>query len=526
MDSTRPDVSPAAPPARRLALAASAVAVGVLAFLVRLVPVLRGPGGLTGVYAYDDGVHFGAALALVQGRLPYRDLLFLQPPGIVLALSPFGWLAQAVGDREAFVWARLTWMLLGALIAAGVCLLLRRAGTPAALAGGAFYAVYWPSVVSEWTTMLEGLANVFVVAALLLAGVGRPADRRAGLPGPATALLAGVCLGICTAVKIWGVLFVLVLVGSLVLRARAARGAGADPGAGRHAGAWCLLGAAVGGAACGLPFLLAAPAAMWRMVVSDQLGRPADRGQPFERLGVSLGMPARLVDGPSAGWLVGGAGLVALVVLVLAARDPRYRVAPVLAAVFGVLLVAAPSFYPHYAGVLGVPLAVSLGAALGVLRPRPGTGRRRRSVARAATAVFALVLVGAVGWTGVTLRTNAAPGPDTRVVDALRSARGCVTADTPGLLIRADVFSRNLDRGCRTVVDVTGYAYDLDPGGDVPRVDNQRFADAVLGYLRSGEVTVVSRLRRGGDLSTARWQVIEDWPVVVRSGRYVVRSPR
>ena len=48
------------------------MAVGVLAFLVRLVPVLRGPGGLTGVYAYDDGVHFGAAGMLEPG---FRILL-------------------------------------------------------------------------------------------------------------------------------------------------------------------------------------------------------------------------------------------------------------------------------------------------------------------------------------------------------------------------------------------------------------------------------------------------------------------
>ena len=38
----------------------------VLAFLVRLVPVLAG-GGLTGLLGYDDGVYFGGAIALEQG---------------------------------------------------------------------------------------------------------------------------------------------------------------------------------------------------------------------------------------------------------------------------------------------------------------------------------------------------------------------------------------------------------------------------------------------------------------------------
>jgi hypothetical protein len=40
--------------------------------------------GLTGFTNYDDGVNFGGALGLVHGELPYRDFLWLHPPGIEL----------------------------------------------------------------------------------------------------------------------------------------------------------------------------------------------------------------------------------------------------------------------------------------------------------------------------------------------------------------------------------------------------------------------------------------------------------
>src|ERR1044072_4376607 len=84
--------------------------VGLLAFVARLLPVLRG-GGLHGVLGYDDGVCFGAAEAFVFGRLPYHDFVLLHPPGIVLALAPFAGLARLTGDDDsALAVARLVFM--------------------------------------------------------------------------------------------------------------------------------------------------------------------------------------------------------------------------------------------------------------------------------------------------------------------------------------------------------------------------------------------------------------------------------
>ena len=52
---------------------AFALAVGV-----RLALTLTTTGGLFGLGNYDDGVHFAAALGLVNGQLPYRDFLLMR----------------------------------------------------------------------------------------------------------------------------------------------------------------------------------------------------------------------------------------------------------------------------------------------------------------------------------------------------------------------------------------------------------------------------------------------------------------
>src|SRR6476661_2472269 len=82
-----------------------AVAAALVAVVARLVPVLRG-GGLFGLGNYDDGVYYAAGTALLHGLIPYRDYLFLHPPGIVLLLAPFG---LAGHDPTGLATARLAW---------------------------------------------------------------------------------------------------------------------------------------------------------------------------------------------------------------------------------------------------------------------------------------------------------------------------------------------------------------------------------------------------------------------------------
>src|SRR5579862_545272 len=56
---------------------------------------------------YDDGVYMGAATRLSHGVVPYRDFVFLHPPGIILLLTPFAFVGREVGTASANEAARL-----------------------------------------------------------------------------------------------------------------------------------------------------------------------------------------------------------------------------------------------------------------------------------------------------------------------------------------------------------------------------------------------------------------------------------
>ena len=72
--------------------AATVLALGLRVYELSL------PGYLFGLTEYDDGSYFGSAVHLVGGILPYRDFVFVQPPGILLLMAPAALVAQ--GDRH------------------------------------------------------------------------------------------------------------------------------------------------------------------------------------------------------------------------------------------------------------------------------------------------------------------------------------------------------------------------------------------------------------------------------------------
>src|SRR6478752_4443898 len=230
-----------------------ATAAAVLAGAARIVPVLRG-GGLTGLGNYDDGVYDAAGTALLYGVLPYRDYLFLHPPGIVLLLAPFG---LAGHDPTGLAAARLGWMLLGVANTVLVARILRPVGLLAAAVGGLFYATAFPAVYIEWTPLLEAPAQTCVVSAVLLLG---RAEQMAS-PTRVAAVLAGALLGVSATFKIWGVVPVATVLVWLLVRRRWRTATQVATGAVAAVTVICL------------PFFVAAPAQMWRMVVIDQLGR-------------------------------------------------------------------------------------------------------------------------------------------------------------------------------------------------------------------------------------------------------------
>ena len=165
----------------------------------RLVPVVRG-GGLFGIGNYDDGVYYAAATGLVHGLLPYEDFLLLHPPGMPLLLTPFALLAQLTGDAYGFTTARVAWMLLGALNAVLIWKILKPIGLAAGLFGGLSYAVFYPAVYSEKSTLLEGPATTALLIAILLLQPLLNSDSLSRW----RILAAGALVGLTVAIKIWG----------------------------------------------------------------------------------------------------------------------------------------------------------------------------------------------------------------------------------------------------------------------------------------------------------------------------------
>jgi alpha-1,2-mannosyltransferase len=480
--------------------------VFVLAVLVRLGATVRG-AGLYGLGNYDDGVHFAAALGLVNGLLPYRDFLLLHPPGVVLALAPFAALSWLVGEPHAMAVARLAWIVLGGANAVLCGLALRPVSRAAGLLAALFYALSFGAMYVEHTTLLESPATTVLLLGLVLTR----------LLGTATGirdrhyLLAGVLLGLSPALKIWGVVAVLVLVVTLAARR------GRRP-------ALLTLGAAVASctAAC-LPFFLSAPAEMWRMVVVAQLGRRRTVEPVSGRLDDVLGV--RAWTGASGQW---NALLLAVLVIVLGATvlcllRAELRVLAALMITHGALVMTTPMWFLHYAGLTAAPMALVVGGALAVLmswmRPLRWVPPTLASLALLGTLVLAWPLhdidLGDKRFPGEQLRTKVA------------DFGGCTTTDWPMTLIQMDLLQTDIDRGCRFVVDLGGYSYYLidSPYHQESRRKNQDWQALALEYYRSGDAVISVRFSTASGFSKRTAEIVGSWPVLAEAGGYAVRRP-
>lgn len=481
-------------------------AIVALAFLIRLVLLLRG-GGLTGDVVYDDGVHYSAADALVHGRLPYRDFLFLQSPGILLFLAPFAALGAVTADPIGLALARLAFLAVGALNAGLVASYGRRFGRTTAVVAGLAYAVFHPAVFAERAVLLEPLGTAFILLAALLAARSRDAAVArprllAALSGAAGAAAAGV--------KIWYVVPLLVLLAFE-----------------RRHRSMLLLGAAAGGAVIVVPFLAADPAAMVRNVVLDQLGRPRHPDWTIPRrleslVGLaSVRLPAGLAWLPPRVLAVVLLGLL-LLATVATATVPGARVLPVLLLTGVVVLLASPSYFPHYVA-LTAPWTVLI-AAIGARRAGSLVPLGRLGpVAPPVLVLAAVVLVSFhqdMGRVGQRI-------PAAVLAPAARTVR-CVTTDDPVLLAAMNVLSADLARGCPLWPDLTGWTYDRDKGygpgipKELSRRRNAPWQRDVLGYLTSGQAVILNRPDTGLDRTSTA--VILHGRVLARSGHWVLRA--
>jgi hypothetical protein len=476
--------------------------VGVIALLVRLIPVLRG-GGLDFYGRYDDAVYFTASEALTFGRVPYRSFVLLHPPGLILALVPFAILGRLTTDPTGMAAGRLAFMAIGGLNAALVATLAKRWGWIAAVTAGLLYACWMPAVYGEQSTMLEPLATTSTLVALLL--LCRPGNVQVSHRAE---VLAGVALGLSLTFKIWYAAPFLVILLWLLSQRRF------------RSTLRIMGGASASASAILLPFFVLAPSQMFRMVVLDQVER-SGRISVGGRMSFILGVRPLIHDHQTAALVVTEFVVVLVGVAALyCVRDAAARVIVALLGVNLLILLTAPDYYLHYGELTAAPIALVVGIGLAKIH---------------ASSVWQWLARGLVGVVGLVvvlsgLRIVTTPTGDvfpTAAFDAT-APTGCVTADDPQALIDMNRLTTDLRAGCTVPVDVSGITYDRlaevnAKGKRLSRVANPAWQRYLHDYLFSGSSFVV--LRDNVDMMSPEYRsLVNHAPVLASSDGLTLRA--
>lgn len=265
-----------------------------------------------------------------------------------------------------------------------------------------------------------------------------------------------------------------------------------------------------------LPFLITTGPRMIQLIIFTQLGR---NGSGFstgrvERLRSVVGLPeASHLANQVPGALVVFAFLAAASVIGLVAwkrREIRLWVA-VLAGQT-VFLMVAPVFFPHYAGWLAPQVALAAGAVAATAIDWLGPDRRRLGIGAFAVGLAVLAIV-SLRPAGERVRLTPSD-PD------LSGAR-CVTSDAPILLIVTGALRRDLDNGCRLLLNPNSVSHILNAGragGKLSRSKLPEYQREMQDYYTSGDGVIIGRPAKAG-LSAETWAILRArFPIELRRG--------
>src|ERR1700694_1388270 len=162
----------------------STVIIAVFAVLAAGITAyqLSRPGFLLGITP-DISAWFGGSIRLVHGALPYRDFDLLQPPGFALLASPFAFLSEAIGTRDALAAMRLCTPLLAAGNVLLIGYVVRHQGRTAVIVACAVMAFFPAELYAIRSGLLEPVVDLFCLAgtALVFDGDGFARSRRGNL---------------------------------------------------------------------------------------------------------------------------------------------------------------------------------------------------------------------------------------------------------------------------------------------------------------------------------------------------------
>jgi hypothetical protein len=448
-----------------------------LALALRLFTLTR-PGFLTGVSEYDDGVYLGAAIRLTQGALPYRDFAFVQPPGMLLLMTPAALVARLTTTVTAIAFARVLTVLASTACVPLAGNLVRYRGALVTAVTCGILAVYPDDVAAAHTLLLEPWMNL----CCLLAATA--AFRRGRLARPARLAWAGAALGVAGAVKFWAVVpAVILLAACLIVTGRRARRAGAY-----------LAGLAAGFVLPVAPFALAAPATFVRSTLLDQASRVGtavplslrladltgltDVLNTAGRLSPLAGSNSLYANSVEAGLSTASAGWLpfAVTVIGVAAIAAGYLASPrgrshlewfslATAVLASVLILSYSAFFYHYPAFVAPWLALAAGGAAGGLAQGLAQGLagsprfRQMLLAAFAVVIAAMAVIQVAEVTTASVTSSAAIG-------RLIPKGACVVTDETSVAISADRFA-SPGPGCSDVIDALATTLVLSHGVSV-----------------------------------------------------------
>ncbi len=441
------------PESRYLGVIALFVIVGLLLRFY----LLAQPGHLFGVVEYDDGVYFGAALRLIEGVVPYKDFVLVQPPGIAVLLTPIAYIAKTIGTANGLALARIVAIVIDGASIVLVGLLVRWRGRIAVVAACAVMALYPAAIASSQTVLLEPFLNFFSLLGLYLCFRGsRFRSSNAAL------FFGGMLFGVAGSIKAWAIVPAIVVAALLF--------AASKPLAGKiRKLASFAVGVTLGFALLSAPFFLLAPKAFFNQVIAAQLSRV-----PGQRIDFQARMREIAGTGPVVK-MIGHSGVVTAVLSVallvvfltaafeMIAERSNFTIfaLAVTAAVFLALLWPS-DFYYHYADFIAPYLAITVAIALSaqwLQRLGLRHGRHSRPVLLAGVILAFL-------WVTASISYETAKSPDpqpAKLVEQLVPKGACVVTDEASLTVAANRFYAS-NKSCPKMVDSYGTALALSGG--------------------------------------------------------------
>jgi hypothetical protein len=415
----------------RITPAVLIIALSALGLGLRVYCLLR-PGYLLGVTEYDDGSYFGSAIRLVQGQLPYRDFVFVQPPGITLLMAPAALLAKVTGTAWGLAIGRILTMLAGTASITLAGLLVRHRGRLAVIVACGICAVHPDAIFAAHTVLVEPWLVLFCLIGALAVFDG---DRFAS--GRRRVMWAGVAFGFAGVVEAWAIVPVLVLLALMLLTARPKRRS-----------ITFAAGVAAGFAVPTLPFLALAPGSFYRSVITAQVGSRLNATSVYSLYRIRLMAGLSDIAHPPA-----------LLVLLVTAL--------VTGCLMGLIFLWPPQFHYHFVGFLVPFLAMAVGLTAARVVQAASTGPPRlAAMARSGPVAAAVVFLLAAGVVQFRYETPLSASISPAQLAAARQVippGACVLADEVSYAVLADRFVTSV-RGCPEIDDGTGVNYALSHG--------------------------------------------------------------